>query len=245
MGFFGALVGGFVAALGAIGSAISGIASAVAGSGIFSGIASFAANLASKIGIGSLPLLILTIVDVVTRVAELLGIRKQDDVPMDELAYRAEVSDKKPEDFDSINEYIDFLNNEIELTPEQRKRFENLTEDEKIAYKTVGSAMQIKAIDEKYNITTSEAFWKDVAEMKIKADEVNGYLKAMSETNIKESESITNYLKGNSINENRNTVAETVKTGLKYSYPELSTDEEVEEKLAEIRQNIDNKTAEQ
>ena len=133
MGFWGAVCG-----------ALGGICSAIGGAlGGALGIAATAiAGLVGSPIFGA-------VVGLISLVSTVLGLTKKDE-KQEELGAKAMLSDKKPEDFDSYQAYIDHIS-EIKLTPEMKDRLK--TDD---AFKTqctsVGASMQWYGLNEKMGI---------------------------------------------------------------------------------------------
>ncbi|WP_156904819.1 hypothetical protein [Ferrimonas senticii] len=78
-------------------------------------------------------------------VSSLLGLNKDNAT---DLGAKAAKSDLKPEDFDSIDAYINHLNHNVELTPEERES-EGL---QQLINSAVGVTLKIKAAAEKLHI---------------------------------------------------------------------------------------------
>ena len=57
----------------------------------------------------------------ISAVSTFMGLTKKDE-KQEELGAKASLSDKKPQDFDSYQAYIDYLSNDIKLTPEIKER---------------------------------------------------------------------------------------------------------------------------
>jgi len=101
MGFFSAIGGLIGGALGAVGSFLGGAI----------GIAATAiAGLVGSPIFGA-------VVGIISLVSTFIGLTKKEEKP-EELGAKAMLSDKKPEDFDSYQAYIDHLSNDIKLSPE-------------------------------------------------------------------------------------------------------------------------------
>ena len=128
MGFFSAICG-----------AIGGICSAIGGAlGGALGIAATAiAGLVGSPVFGA-------VVGLISLVSTVIGLTKE------ELGAKAMLSDKKPEDFDSYQAYIDHVS-EIKLTPEMKDRLKT-DEGFKTQCTTVGASMQWYGLNEKMGI---------------------------------------------------------------------------------------------
>ena len=133
MGFFSA-IGGFIGgALGAVGSFLGGAI----------GIAATAiAGLVGSPVFGA-------VVGLISLVSTVIGLTKIDE-KQEELGAKAMLSDKKPEDFDSYQAYIDHVS-EIKLTPEMKDRLKT-DEGFKTQCTSVGASMQWYGLNEKMGI---------------------------------------------------------------------------------------------
>ena len=134
MGFFSAIGGLIGGALGAVGSFLGGAI----------GIAATAiAGLVGSPIFGA-------VVGIISLVSTFIGLTKKEEKP-EELGAKAMLSDKKPEDFDSYQAYIDHLSNDIKLSPEIKNKLEN---DEKFRTErtVIGSSLQWYGLNEKMGI---------------------------------------------------------------------------------------------
>jgi len=144
-----------------VGSAISSVCSAAVSvvssiGGSLGKVAGLAGNLLKVAG----PY-INTIMTVVQIVSQLLGILKQDETP-EELGDKAVRADKQPEDFDTTQEYIDYLREEVEFDKEE---FDKLSDEEKLARSAVGTAISMKAINETKGFDVSLNTWTSMAKL--------------------------------------------------------------------------------
>ncbi len=105
------------------------------------------------------------VVDIIPAVARaLLG-----DVPKTETAEtlgrkveRAADLDMEPEDFNSTEEFLNHVRENIpDETPEF---FEVLDEKERLKYASVGSGLYVKTLEEKYGLALDPAFWNAVSQ---------------------------------------------------------------------------------
>lgn len=100
---------------------------------------------------------------------------------MEELGERAMLSDKKPEDFDSINEYIDHLKNNVTFDQET---FDSLDEKELLARSSIGASITLKGINEKLDATVTPAFMATVASQDLEANEIVETIKIYKEKEL-------------------------------------------------------------
>ena len=95
------------------------------------------------------PELIKEVTSLISSVAELLGLKYEDD-SSEEIGMKSEKADRKPEDFDSREEYISYLRDDVELDKYDREKLsdENLKEK----YSAKGLDIEMGAINEKIGV---------------------------------------------------------------------------------------------
>ncbi|MDL0103801.1 hypothetical protein NYG89_05870 [Campylobacter felis] len=178
------------------------------------------------------------IVDVVSAVVNSLGIFKKEYTPEDYGAALRQ-AEKKPEDFDSINAYIDYLSAEmragrIDLNKEK-------SDIDKWADTVLGVGLGIKSLDEKFKLQTSAEFWKGMGEKfnegKIDEKDVESILKNSSQNNIN-SEDLACYVQNQPLvnGTKPSDISQTLKEVLKESKPEL-TEQEQKDKFNALLRN--------
>lgn len=134
--------------------------------------------------------------DIVSDVLFVLGVVSD---PSSELGLKIEKADKSAEDFDSTEDYIQYLHDEIEL---DKDKVENLSSEEKIGYSISGIAVQAAALGEKVGMTISPTFMEFVAKMKdvfgtiIDAKKLISILISSNEDGLKQSNDIVDYFTG-------------------------------------------------
>jgi len=151
-------------------SAIASVASSI-GKGVAhvaTSIASLGVSLAAKVG------------DAIKEVAIFLGILKVED-KMEELGEKAMQSDKNPEDFDSMNEYIEHLRNDVILDTE---KFDKLDKSELLARASIGASITLKGIEEKLETVISPEFMVEVAKQELDANKIVATIKAYKENDL-------------------------------------------------------------
>lgn len=95
------------------------------------------------------PELIKEVTSLISSVAELLGL-KDEDGSSEELGLKSEIADRKPEDFDSREEYISYLRDDVELDKYDREKLNN--ENLKEKYTAKGLNIEMGAINEKMDV---------------------------------------------------------------------------------------------
>jgi hypothetical protein len=217
-----------------VSSAVSSVCSAIGGSLFTGGLAEIAAGIIAPVlpipGLGELLIAIMVIVKVVGAVAEALGIKKEDETP-EELGMKAEIADKKPEDFDSIQEYIKYLREEVEIDKEQ---VEELSEEDKAKYAVIGSSLYIKDAEERFGIDIPSELWYTAGRLqdegKLEEGKSTEFIKAGIESASKgdiDLKDMCDYIKGGRIESGADAfeVSDSIVEVLGQVYPELSRDE--------------------
>lgn len=130
------------------------IAGALGGTALGSAITSFVTKIGVVIPGLDVISAVFMIADIVCKIAETLKIKNTEDEP-DELAMKAEKDDKKPDDFDSTEAYIKHLQQDIQLTKEEKDKLEKMSAEERTAYKATGTYLYAKACSEKLGFDTA------------------------------------------------------------------------------------------
>ncbi len=149
--------------LSAVGSAIcrgvSSLCTAIAGTSLGGAIGGVVSKLVATIGVAFPPLeiinAIIIVADIVSKIAQALGLKEKDKDEPDELAMKAEKSDQKPEDFDSTEAYIKHLQEDIQLSDEEKEELNNMDEEKRSAYRATGAYLYTKGINEKLGFDTT------------------------------------------------------------------------------------------
>ena len=95
------------------------------------------------------PELIKEVTSLISSVAELLGLKDEDD-SSEEIGMKSEKADRKPEAFDSREEYISYLRDDVELDEYDREKLNNVSLKEK--YSAKGLDIEMGAINEKIGV---------------------------------------------------------------------------------------------
>ena len=167
MGFWSSVCSVVSSACSAIGSAVSRIGNSIASTA--TSIASLGVSLAAKV------------TDAIRSVGVSLGIIRPED-NLEELGEKAILSKKKPEDFDSINEYINHLNNNV---PFDKDKFYRLDEKELLARSSIGASITLKGINEKLDSVVTPEFMATVASQELETEEIVSTIKAYKENDLK------------------------------------------------------------
>ncbi len=170
-----------------------------------------------------------TIVTILETIAKALGIIKPEE-DAEELGDKAMKADKKPEDFDSTEEYIEYLRNEIRSSKEE---LEALPKEERLARTAVGSALLSKAISEKKEMHIPVEFWNEAVDMGLDAKQIDEFLKKFQGAGIAPSEFLK-YLKRELGEEKESKIDSVLVQTYKELEPNMS-EEEIEKKLLQLQ----------
>ncbi len=152
-------------------------------------------------GVGSLiPAIgvITTAINLISLLAKLFAGKPEEEQP-EEIGMKAEISAQegiKPENFDSVNEYIEYLRKEIELEPD---KLANLSEEDRRTYKLVGSGLYLKDVQEQIGVNIGEGFLKTADQLLkngYKLEDVGNFVKEMKANNISNLDLCENYFDG-------------------------------------------------
>lgn len=176
---------------------------------------------------------LLALIQCVAEVAKILGVDTGEDSP-EELGMKTEIAEKKPEDFDRIQEYIKYLNNDVEL---EEGATENLTDVEKAKYGAMGAALNIRALEEKYDINLSPDFLRDITIMKLSSQEVASFIEDFKDKGIDKMQEMTDYLRDKSTEMDKSVISGSMLETMSKLYPELSSDE-LEIRLSEMKAEL-------
>lgn len=182
MGWFSSAIGSVCSA---VCSAVSSVCSSIGGA-IMGGIGSLAPVISPWLSVA---------VAVISVLAEIFTEKPKEEKP-EELGMKAEQADKKPEDFDSINDYIEYLRQEIKV---DAAKLENLSEEERMKYQAVGLGLYVKNIEEKQGMKLDPAFLKVVPEMinlGYTAQDIGNLMQSMKKNGVNDMKIYPEFMKG-------------------------------------------------
>lgn len=213
-------------AIGAVGSFISGAVSTVGsvcsgiGGTIMSGVKSLGTGLLNCMKIDEHPGLF----TMVQQLAGMLGLPAED--RPEELGMKVEQSRENPDDFESIEAYIDHLQKDIQADNE---KWDKLSDADKLAYGVVGTALYVKGMEQKSGMDMSAGFLKSASEAvshgKLSEEGVKNTLESMKERGVKNAGSFSDYMEGKAGPEEHMIVYDSLKEALHKEFPDLSNAE--------------------
>ncbi len=238
MGLIGAFISGVGSVLSAAASAfcsgVSSVCSAIGGA-LFSGVGGVASIVTgivgTAVGIPQIISIVGAVGSIVSGIAQWLGMKEPEEKP-EELGMKAEESERKPEEFDSTEAYISYLRKEVEI---DQMKVKSLSNEDRARYAAIGTGLYIKGIEEKYDIEAPGEFWRTVADLHMKGDEVRKYIEAFKEKGIGSMKDMSDYIKGKPLESGTEPreVSGAIMDGLKEIYPEIS-DKELMEKFTSL-----------
>ena len=257
MGWFSSacsFVGSVISGIGgAISSGISTLCSAIGGTVIGGLLTKAVTGFASSLGIvgaalGLAPLqAVIAAVVVISKIAEALGLKKEKEDEPDELAMKAEKAEKKPENFDTTEQYINYLHKEIKLDVEQQEKLKKMSPEERAAYQLSGSYLYLKASAEKLGLDNTTLknsedikgfdpqFILDANKLGLSGKEIVSYIKNMQEQGIDNTKCMSDYLHNKSESfETANKVLDAIINTIKENNPSISEDE-LDQRISEMR----------
>lgn len=215
MGFWSSVSSLVSSACSVIGSVASKIGSEIAGAA--TSIANLGVSLAEKVG------------EAIKNVGISLGVIRPED-NLEELGEKAMLSEKTPDDFNSINEYIEHLKDDVVI---DKEKFDSLSDVEKLARSSIGASITLKGIEAKLDTVVSPSFMATVAAQDLDAKEIIGTIKAYKEKSLS-TDHYSLYLKDElSIDESHKHGSALVEAYRKLE-PELTT-EQIEDKVMELK----------
>ncbi|WP_241833910.1 hypothetical protein [Salinivibrio sp. MA440] len=170
MGFFSSLGSALSSIASSACNVISSVASKItdAVSTTATKIAEMGVELAAKVG------------DTIKAIGISLGIINPNS-DMAELGEKAMMADMKPDDFDTINDYINYLQDDVTI---DREKFDNLDEKDLLARSSIGASITLKGINEKLDTVVTPDFLAAVAQQGVESKEIIETIKVYKEKQL-------------------------------------------------------------
>lgn len=206
LGILAGLVG---AAIGAISSIASTVGPAIAA------VATTIAKVAPTIE------KIITFANVVSGIAQILGVLESDENPED-LGAKAMQDGTRPRMADeSAEEYLNYLKNDVELDKEKQAQMDD---KDRLACIATGSALVLSTIAEKENIELSPEFVSNVSKTSLAAGDALKIASKFKDNNI-EVDKFNDYFNNNLSGEELSDVNQVMKDSVKEIHPDMSEKE--------------------
>lgn len=243
-------MGWFSSACSAVGSFCSSVGSAVSSgfSSLCGGIGSLASSVGSMLSgsVGSLATILGTlgastldvIIAVIIAIGNIFGVNEEEE-KVEELGERAMHPDaKKPEDFDTIEAYIEHLKNDIEI---DKEALEKKSPEEKAALALVGTGIIIKGIEEKTGMELSPEFLVAVGKCDMKSEEVKAYMDSFKEAGISDMKEMADFLSGKCSPEQVGKTGNAIFNAIEKQNPDLSSqdvDAKLDKMMADLKAQV-------
>ncbi len=111
----------------------------------------------------------------------------------EELGEKAMISDKKPENFDSINDYIKHLRNDIQVDNEKMLK---LTDQEKTERQAIGASIYVKQIEENFGSKLPIEFFETIGKLNMSSSEMKTYIDSFKKNGLDDMGKMASHLKG-------------------------------------------------
>lgn len=228
LGIISGIVSGIGSAITSVCSSIGGLLSTGAAS-----IKQFASNIL-EVGhkvLGLDPLGIFSVIsNMISGIAEVLGLKQKDEDSPEELGMKMEQADKKMEDFSSTEEYIQYLHKEIEL---DKEKMNALSMDEKAAYTSIGGYTYLKGVSEKldFDQPIGPELVMDYVRLDMQPEEFVTYMEKMKEANVENPSDFSDYLHNQS---GSLETAQKVKSGMMVALQQLNPGMDAEAAMQSI-----------
>ena len=112
------------------------------------------------------------------------------------IGFKVQQSEKNMDEFDSVEAYIKYLNDEIKL---DREKFDNLTEEEKVSYTVVGLAVETGVISEKLGIkipVEAVEMLTKLGNISVEASKLVNFISKLKEEGIDDFKEVYECIKG-------------------------------------------------
>lgn len=173
---------------------------------------------------------------VVQSVAEIQGLSPHGE-DVEELGFKARQGTRAKMENESMDDYLNYLRNEVSV---DKKKFQALSDEDKLKCNVVGTGMLSQSISEKSDLEISGDFLLDMHKMKMSGEQLSKYIDAFSEKGVDSLDELTQYLRGELNDKESAKIEAIIKTVEKASNPSLS-DGEVLLKMDDMKQAIEEK----
>lgn len=230
MGFFSSACSVISSACSAICSGISSLASSIGGA--VSRLANSIMMPLVKLTIGDLEKVFKVISAVIGAIADALGLKDEEETP-EEIGMKAEEAEKegvKPENFDTYEEYINHLRENIQL---DKTKLENLSKEDKIKYTAVGSAILVKGIEEKEDLEIPGEFVAEIGRQNLSVEETKEYINVFKEKDL-DLRDFADFLSGAIDKKLYGTIGRAIESAIKNLNPDM-TEDQIDDKITDMK----------
>jgi hypothetical protein len=173
----------------------------------------------------------------ITFIGKRFGVFKPDE-NVEDIGAMAMESDKKPEDFDSTEDYIQHLRENVEF---DKEKFEGYSNEKKLACKAIGASIATKGVAEKIGNNLSPirlmGFWIEAEKQKFSDEEVGSLIDNFKKDNL--DFQLSDYLKGNLKVDESKSYLNSIASALRESNPDIK-DDEILDRISKMKNNSRN-----
>lgn len=223
MGFWSSVGSALSSFCSSVSNALGSFASAFGGS-----LGAICMSLSPMVG-----LVISALGTLVSEVAKALGLIKPEE-DIDELGLKAELSDKKPEDYDLYSDYIDALKEET-LSSEDKLKLDS--KEDRAKYRVIGTGILMQGVSEKIGINIPLDFWIGASKSGLNAIEIKTTLENIGK--MGGTANLDSYFKGTLSSSNMSSLDKTLEETFK-SLNSKITNKEMDNKFEQMSNNYKN-----
>lgn len=218
--------------LAGLGSIVSGVCSVI-GSAIGGTIGSLTGKIGELLTVVLDPYKVIEIAcKIIKTIAESLGLIEKEEMVEEIGAKASQPNTKRSDEFENTEEYIKYLREDVEI---DKKRYEGLSKEEKLACKVAGTVIVVKGVEEKTGMKLPPEFLVDMTKLNLKHDELNTYIQSFKTHGISDMKVMTDYLSGKCEYNKVDTASRAIVNGLMSLNPQMSL-EDVQDKLVEMKE---------
>lgn len=174
------------------------------------------------------------ICSVIGLISDVMGLKNKEESTQ-EIGMKAEEGIKqeiKPEKFASYEEYINNIRKDVEI---DQTKLESLSNQDKIKYGIVGSAILVKGIEEKEKFEIPAIFVSEIGRQNLSSQETMQYIKEFKKNNLRLND-FTNYLDGSIDDKLYLKVGNIIESSIKILNPDI-TDNELDNKIIDMKKS--------
>lgn len=139
---------------------------------------------------------------------------------VEELGAKAMVADKKPEDFDQINDYINYLRNDVDVDEAM------LSQDpiDKTVRQAIGTSIALKALGNELNTDISLSFLSKVSELGIESKVILEIIKSYAKSGLNPTD-VEAYIDGNLTLDESDKHSDVIAEAYQKAHPSMTSQE--------------------
>lgn len=212
-----------------LGTIISGLTSLVSTIGPV--VAKIATTIVTKLP--EIATTIMKVAEVISEVATILGLTNHETPEVIGAKMQQEGTRGRLDD-ESMEEYLDYLREEIKL---DKEKFLSMSDEERVKSTAIGIGALSQTIDEKFGVKMSGDFIVDMNKMQMTAREIASYVQHFESKGIESMDSLTDFLKGKLSDEDKRQVYDVI-TKVENELSPRATQADVNDKIETMKDAI-------